>query len=180
MSITMYDEIFDSYEEAYSDYLYGGSDYMNEISGTNGIAGSADTLMVLKKENRTSRTATLSCTGRDIEDREMKLYLDRETCVWEVKEDSLTERETGLPEELSELVAYMKQIRSYEGSGTDFGNAFTDARRYIIAPNVLIRSMNRFRYELEDSGVSFENDRTSKCRIIRVTYDERFDKSRTQ
>ena len=151
------------------------SDYMNEISGTNGIAGSADTLMVLKKESRSARSAVLSCTGRDIEDREMKLYLDRETCVWELKSDSLSDRDHELPDEIRELIAYMKEIKCYEGTPTGFANSFMNARSFVITPNVLRRSMNRWRYELADNGVSFESLRSAKNRTLTVTYDERFD-----
>ena len=62
----------------------GDSDPINEISGTNGIAGCADALFVLKKSNRTQGNATLFCTGRDIEDREIELAFSKEDCTWKM------------------------------------------------------------------------------------------------
>lgn len=149
----------------------GDSDYMNEISGTTGIAGSADTLMVLKKEKRNSREAVLSCTGRDIEDREMTLLLDRETCIWEVKADSLSEEFKSAPEEIEELAEYMKSIGSFEGGNTEFCDRFCNARSYIISPKQLKQSMNLYRWELEDMGVKFKSYRKDGKRLLRITYN---------
>ena len=51
----------------------GDSDPFNMLSGTNGLAGGVDTMFVLDKSKRCSTNATLYCSGRDIEDREIKL-----------------------------------------------------------------------------------------------------------
>lgn len=146
------------------------SDCMNEISGTNGIAGSADTLMLLKKEKRTSRSAALFCTGRDIEDREMTLYLDRDTCIWEVKSDTLEEQDDSLPEELEELVEYMKDTGEFVGTSGEFCEAFCAARSYMISPNHLKRSMNLHKYDLKERGVEFVAKRENNKRMIGVIY----------
>ncbi len=146
------------------------NDCMNEISGTNGIAGSADTLMVLKKEKRTSRSAVLFCTGRDIEDRELTLYLDRDTCVWQVKSDTLEEQDESLPEELVELAEFMKERGEFAGTATELCDAFCSARSYIIAPNQLTRSMNQHRLELKEAGVEFVSKRERDKRMIGVVY----------
>ncbi len=43
-------------------------DFLSTVSGTNGIAGAADTLLLLSR-GRTSADATLQITGRDVEER---------------------------------------------------------------------------------------------------------------
>lgn len=50
-------------------------DWLNEISGSQGIAGAADTIMSMKRE-RNSNEGVLYITGRDVEEREMKIQLD--------------------------------------------------------------------------------------------------------
>ena len=60
------------------------SDPLNMISGTTGIAGGADSSFILQKEKRTENAATLICTGRDIESRELLLGFNRETFLWEL------------------------------------------------------------------------------------------------
>lgn len=59
------------------------SDPFARISGTNGIAGAADTMMVLAKEKRGDSTATLSITGRDVEQTDLVLRFNRDFCIWE-------------------------------------------------------------------------------------------------
>ena len=153
----------------------GDSDYMNEISGTNGIAGSADTLMVLKKPKRTDRKANLYCTGRDIEDRSLELLFDRETCRWKVTADSLEQENVNLPEIIVELREYMKTVGRFDGTNADFCEGFAAFWGRPVEANQLKRQMNRWRYELEDMGVCFLSYRTRKGRLITIKYAESHD-----
>ena len=59
------------------------SDPLNMISGTTGLAGSADSNFILQKEKRTENAATLICTGRDIESRELFLGFNKDIFLWE-------------------------------------------------------------------------------------------------
>lgn len=59
------------------------SDPFNRISGSNGITGAADTMMVLSKEKRSEDAATLSITGRDVEQNDLALKFNKTSCVWE-------------------------------------------------------------------------------------------------
>lgn len=63
---------------------------MDMISGTNGISGATDTNFVLMKPSRSKSTATLYCTGRDIEYRELNLEFDSETHFWNLLSDNST------------------------------------------------------------------------------------------
>lgn len=152
-------------------------DYMNVISGTNGIAGSADTLMVLQKEKRTSRDATLSCTGRDVEDRELSLTLERETCTWRVKSDSLAGRDRSLPDTVLRLIPYAKRLQRFTGSNTEFTEGFVRDTNENISPNHLKRLMNLYVDELEDNGVFFESLKRDGRRVLLVFYSEQHDKT---
>ena len=67
----------------------GDGDPLNKISGTTGISGAMDAIFVLDKSKRNADTATLVCTGRDIEYREMEMKLSKENCVWTLVSDSL-------------------------------------------------------------------------------------------
>lgn len=52
------------------------------ISGTNGLTGAADTMMVMTKAKRNEDTTTLSVTGRDVEMQELVLQFDKNSCLW--------------------------------------------------------------------------------------------------
>ena len=51
----------------------GDSDPLNKLSGTTGIVGAVDSVFVLDKSKRNENIATLICTGRDIEHRQLEL-----------------------------------------------------------------------------------------------------------
>ena len=67
----------------------GDSDPLNKISGSTGISGATDAVLILDKSRRSADTATLCCTGRDIPYREMELRLGKEIHTWEAVSDSL-------------------------------------------------------------------------------------------
>jgi hypothetical protein len=59
----------------------GADDPFDTISGAVGLAGAADTILMLK---RTERGAVLSVRGRDVEDSETLLTFDKQSCRWSV------------------------------------------------------------------------------------------------
>ena len=58
------------------------ADPFNRVSGTTGVTGAADTMLVLSKEQRSDSTAKLSVVGRDVEGCDMVLQFDKELCRW--------------------------------------------------------------------------------------------------
>ena len=59
----------------------GDSDPLNKLSGTTGISGAVDAVFVLDKSKRSQSGATLICTGRDIEYRELELRFEKDICA---------------------------------------------------------------------------------------------------
>lgn len=59
----------------------GSEDFLQEVSGTNGIAGAADATMVLKRARGTA-DGVLHVTGRDVEEAEHALTVDPDTRRW--------------------------------------------------------------------------------------------------
>ncbi len=64
------------------------SDPFARISGSNGISGAADTMMVLAKEKRSDDRATLSVTGRDVGQNDLVLRFNKSSCLWENLSDA--------------------------------------------------------------------------------------------
>ena len=67
-------------------------DPLDQVSGTTGLSGSADTVLVL---NRTSSGTTLHGRGRDIEDIEKAVQFDESTCTWTVLGGAASVRYSG-------------------------------------------------------------------------------------
>jgi hypothetical protein len=62
------------------------SDPFDLITGSTGLSGAADVMMVLTRA-RGENAARLVVTGRDIEDRDLALTFDGERCLWELAPD---------------------------------------------------------------------------------------------
>ena len=148
----------------------GDSDPLNKISGTTGISGSADAAFVLNVSRRNARGATLFCTGRDIETRELELTMNKETCAWELLSDSLEHPEKILPAEMEKLIDYVKRIGAFHGGNTEFTDAFNLAMGESLSPKALKQQMNHWRYQLEDADIYFKSSRSNGQRLIDIRY----------
>ena len=69
---------------SYAFVAISGSDVFKRVSGTTGLAGSADATFVLEKEHRATDTAALYAIGMDIEYQEFTLRF--RNCSWELVE----------------------------------------------------------------------------------------------
>jgi hypothetical protein len=63
------------------------ADWLNEISGSQGIAGAADTIIIIRRD-RAAVDAVLHVTGRDVEEQELALRFDKESCRWSIIGDA--------------------------------------------------------------------------------------------
>lgn len=61
------------------------TDVFDRVSGTNGITGTADTTIILSKENREDVDTKMSVVGRDVEYNEYLITFNKDTCKWEMK-----------------------------------------------------------------------------------------------
>lgn len=87
-------------------------DPFNEITGTNGISGVMDTMFVIKKTARNASQATLHITGRDVEQDEILISLNENTCQWEYVGDvyELTRKETIFEYQSSPIVKTIRVL----------------------------------------------------------------------
>lgn len=149
----------------------GDSDPFNMLSGTNGLAGGVDTMFVLDKSKRCSTNATLHCSGRDIDDREIELNFDKDSCNWNFVSDSSDTPEMLLPKPMQKLIGMMKEKSAFSGSNADFMEAFKSYSAIEIHTNVMKKMMKKYRSELEENGVTFEDCKRNNERCIDICYD---------
>lgn len=64
------------------------SDPFNNISGTNGFAGAADTNIVLLRNERMQDSTDMSISGRDVIETTYSIKFNKETCRWEFQGDA--------------------------------------------------------------------------------------------
>ena len=108
------------------------ADFVDSISGTNGLAGAADTLIVLSRDRHTS-DGLLSVTGRDVEETEYAVVSDRGRWVIEgadlseavtaAQERKDTENLGGLSKDILDYVAGRPEGARSKEVAEKFGNA---------------------------------------------------------
>ena len=145
-------------------------DTFNEITGSTGITGAADTLMTLKKSARMADAAKLSCTGRDIAQRELELRFDKTNFVWSKISDSADLDTPSLPPEMVAFVDFMKILGSYEGGNTALAESFAEYSGIVLTPKVLKQKMNRWCCVLADAGITFRSFDTNHGKMVSVSY----------
>ena len=110
------------------------ADPFNRISGTNGLAGAADSMMVLSKEKRGDDNATFSVIGRDIESSDTVLRLNKETCYWENLGDAdwFAEQQARQEYQESPIVKTVQKLLEQSPEGwTGTAQQLLDAGRFI-------------------------------------------------
>lgn len=148
----------------------GDSDPLNMISGTSGIAGGADTNFILQKEKRTENTASLICTGRDIEGRELFLEFNRSTFVWELISPIVIDAMV-IPEEIIFLCDFIKSVGSFTGTATELA----EVMELEIRPAVLKKKIIKHMDYIGKKGIRYSENRTFERREFSLFYDDNDD-----
>ena len=141
-------------------------DPMNMVSGTTGITGGVDSSFVLCKSKRSSTRATLFCTGRDIEYRELELNFDSDTKQWELITDSVENPEVLLEDITSTVVKFMKDEKSFSGTPAALAEKLSAYTTEEISPIVLSKRLNQNIPELKDFGIEYKSKRSNGKRLI--------------
>ena len=94
------------------------ADPFDQISGSTGLMGLADTSWVMQRK-RMSQTADILLTGRDMDDR--TLHLREENCIWTLEdEETAEEREIkAVPDYLWKAAKYIESVGNWQGTASE-------------------------------------------------------------
>jgi hypothetical protein len=103
----------------------GDDDVFNRISGTNGLMGAADTIMVLDRKLRSDAYTTLSVTGRDVEPMDFILQFDKDNTKWKLvgTTEEIDEREMAEEYENNPVVHTIRRLLE---DGSDWSGSMSD------------------------------------------------------
>ena len=143
-------------------------DPFNEISGSTGLMGAADTALLLKKFDRASDHAELLWTGRDVQDG--GVCLSFEDCIWETI-DGTVNRDSSCYRMLSPIVfktcEYIKEHKHFRGTASELLALLGEEN---VKPNVLTRSLSTEAYDyLQQVGILYDSGRTGSGRWLELT-----------
>ena len=152
----------------------GDGDEFNKISGSTGISGAADNLMLLAKEKRLDNTASLQLTGRESADIKLVLEFDRVKCIWSlVSEESdkyLYDNEAAENTTVKALLKFMEDKMVWESSPLELLTELKKSESKIPdVPNVLTRRINHYRDYLLEQGIEVTSCAGNGKRIITIT-----------
>ena len=141
-------------------------DKFDMISGTNGLLGAADGALLLQKEKRTDRAATLELSGRDQQDQRLHLNRDMERLVWEL-ERAETELWKAPPDPVLEAVADLVTADRPMWAGT--ATELVQALQLDIKPNTLTMRLNvNAGRLLNEYNIQYESSRNRTGRRVKL------------
>lgn len=147
----------------------GAADPFQQISGSNGLMGAADTIWLLQRQ-RMSPTARLLVTGRDMESR--TLHLEYQNCVWNLMEEETADQqlEKEVPQYLWTLADFLEQTGRWQGTATQL---MAVAGIEGVQANQFTRKLVEHYYVvLDPRGIRYKSRRTSTTRQMQFWNDD--------
>ena len=141
----------------------GASDPFQQISGSNGLMGAADTIWLLQRQ-RMSDTARLLVTGRDMDS--CTLHLQTRDCIWQLLEEETAEEQVrkAIPDYLWRTADFVRRAGSWTGTATAL---LTAAGITDVQPNQFTRKLVEHFYTVfAPQGIRYQSRRTSNTRLL--------------
>ncbi|MEG2687343.1 MAG: hypothetical protein RR954_09555, partial [Christensenellaceae bacterium] len=146
-------------------------DPMNMLSGTTGISGAVDTVFILNRKKRTEKLATLFCSGRDIESKELNLEMDN-NFIWQKLEDAEAEVKFKEVDEFVKCVihyfCYNVSNAEFIGTATELANLFETKYDKAFASTTIKKKLLKNHSFFFENGITVEFKRTHTDKIIRI------------
>lgn len=147
-----------------------GGNIFNDMTGSTGIMGVADTGMILRKEDRFGDNATLCITGRDVEEKKLKMQM--RGVKWEITEELSADdlRKERIPDFVFKVVDFLFEHRQFEGTVSELLAAVGNTE---LKPNVASKYLTRFYSEVfAPMGITYEYRKTAAARTISLTLND--------
>ncbi|MCQ4922107.1 helicase RepA family protein [Tissierella carlieri] len=142
-------------------------DPFNRISGTTGIQGAVDSSFILVEDTRGSKVATLSCVGRDIDYREIKLERDEDN-IWQIVTDSFINKDVLLDDIVILLSDFMKDKEYHKSTPTELAEELSKNRDDNISPKTLSKKILQNMSELEECCITAVIRKSNGKRLIEI------------
>ena len=142
----------------------------NDMTGSTGLTGVADTCMILRKDDRFSDEATLSITGRDVEEKQIRLRFSGK--IWEAVEikDADRLKKEQIPPFLFHVVNWVHQHKYFKGTMTEF---LDELGTKDLPANQASRLITKYYSEvLKPEAIDYDTQKTSAARLIILTERE--------
>lgn len=147
------------------------ADIFNMISGSTALMGAADTIFVISKKKRTDETATLSMTGRDIQQEDLVISFNKADHIWEVQgtAEEIAERKEREDYETNVYVQAIKElvkrnpIGGWSGSAQDLMKAVFDitGKQTADSSSAVGKAISKYEYRLYCDGIEHKASKSN-------------------
>lgn len=147
-----------------------GGNIFNDMTGSTGIMGVADTGMILRKDDRFGDNATFCITGRDVEEKKLKMQM--RGVKWEITEELSADdlRKERIPDFVFKVVDFLFEHRKFEGTVSELLAAVGNTE---LKPNVASKYLTRFYSEVfAPMGITYEYRKTAAARTISLMLND--------
>lgn len=156
----------------------GSKEGLEKVSGSNGLAGTADTVLLLQRPRDENHRATIEVSGKDIPKDTIELSWDTATLTFsEVKgTDCLHQKSDStprpLPKELEALAHVAMDYDGFCGTNAEFQRWMEALTGLCIDVSKLKRQIRKHHDELQRMGITVTTPNpTNKGRCTMVTYN---------
>ncbi len=137
-------------------------DVFNQITGSTGLQRAVDNMFTLSQSKRGEMIATLSCIGRDIEQRELERNEDN---IWIKQSDSYSESNILEDNFVKAIEKFMSDRTSYCGTPTELSSLLSEISDDIFSNRVISKYMKKLSKELEKRLIMGDCRRNNGKRI---------------
>ncbi len=155
------------------------TDIFNQITGSTGLQGAADTMMVLAQNTRGEEYATLHLVGRDVAKREIDLQRGEDN-IWIKLSDSMHELNAKDLKFVNTVENIIKDVTVFVTNPTDLSTLVSDESGDNYSNKIITKVLRRLSKQLEKRGIYFNIRKSNGNRIIEIIKqrDESGDKNR--
>ena len=149
-------------------------DPFDDISGTNGLFGSADGAFIFRKDMYEDDSIKLFSRCRDMEERVLTLKFDNNTYRWDlVKENTPVEDAFQTDEDLRRVVAYVNEHGSFDGSATELCELIQASKK----PQSISGKLQNRKGQLAKMGIIFTREHTRDGSHLTLTNVDQSEKN---
>ena len=140
------------------------SNIFNDMTGSTGILGVADTGMILRKDDRFGDCATLCITGRDVEEKKLKMQM--RGVRWEITEalSARDLRKERIPDFVFQMADFLLAHGRFRGTVSQLLAAVGNTE---LKPNLASKHLTRHYSDvLLPLGITYEYRKTAAARLV--------------
>ena len=142
------------------------TDPLEKVSGTTGLTGTADTILVLERNVRSSK-AKLSYVGKDIGAEELDLTFDADTLTYHMANET---NANIIPQTLARFIKAIIAVSGFEGDNSTFAAWLYEHVDPTISVSQMRQLLSTYESVLLSLGISVNSYRTAHTRGVRISY----------